>query len=425
MTSHYDKMFFVDEYVVTRLQTGNWDQEATDEDIEEIGNSGIVETIVDPIIPTTVTLNTNDWGSTDFLAQLMGSESTVDGGSTAYIPAAANRNDWTIDQDEIKTAMVDILVRSRDNSSQALLGTTWIPNCELQSINWSYSVDGNATENVTLRGDTDRHFVEDYRQTSVEIGVFNTTTTFNVTTAGTSHTELYVSINGTIYDSSYVASWATGLVTLTGVPDLTATDRIRFVFYETTASDDFTELDTVGIGAIKAPYVVIGLGDDDEMGVDSTTKTLRLQSVDVNVTLTREDIKEIGTEQVIKALMTKQEVTVDATVLHDDMENLAKMMGVTAATWTAGTVEFKLQDAIGNLNNLYVKVYDDSSQTTLLKMLTITDLALLNNPFSQDVGAQGTYSISLKGDNWLWEGQGDGGRLATSYPTNYPVNQDK
>ena len=111
MTSHYDKMFFVDEYMVTRLQTGNWDQETTDEDIEEIGNSGIVETIIDPIIPTTVTLNTNDWGSTDLLAQLMGTESTVDGGTSAYTPAAANRNDWTIDQDEIKVAMCDILVR--------------------------------------------------------------------------------------------------------------------------------------------------------------------------------------------------------------------------------------------------------------------------------------------------------------------------
>jgi hypothetical protein len=423
MTSHYDKMFFVDEYVITRLQTGNWDQESTDEDIEEIGNSGIVETIIDPIIPTTVTLNTNDWGSTDFLAQLMGTESTVDGGTSAYIPAAANRNDWTIDQDEIKTAMVDILVRSRDNTTQVLLGTTWIPNCEIQSINWSYSVDGNATENVTVRGDTDRHFVENYRQATVEIGVFNTTSTFDVTTAGTSHTELYVSVNGTIYDSSYISSWAANLVTLTGVPDLVAGDRIRLVFYADTPDDSFTELDTVGIGAIKAPYIVIGLGDDTE--ITSASKTLRLQSVDVNVTLTREDIKEIGTEQVIKALMTKQEVTVDATVLHDDMENLAKMMGVSGATWTGGDVEFKMQDAIGNFNDLFVKIYDDSSQTNLLKTLEITELALLNNPFSQDVGAQGTYNISLKADNWKWTGGGDVGRLATSYPTNYPVNQDK
>ena len=88
MTNHYDKMFFADEYVVTHLQTGNWDQETTDEDIEEIGNSGIVETIIDPVIPSTVTLNTNDWGSTDLLAQIFGTEADVDGAGNPYDVAA-------------------------------------------------------------------------------------------------------------------------------------------------------------------------------------------------------------------------------------------------------------------------------------------------------------------------------------------------
>lgn len=422
MTNHYDKMFFADEYMVTRLQTGNWDQETTDEDIEEIGNSGIVETIIDPVIPSTVTLNTNDWGATDLLAQLYGTEADVDGAGNAYDIAAGNRNDWIIDEAQTKLAKVDMLVRVKNTDTSALESSVWIPNCQIQTINWSYSVDGNATENVTLRGDTDRHFVKNYRQTTVEIGTYVSATTFTVATVGTSHTELYFTVNGVIYDDTNITSWTTGTVTITA-PALVTGDRIRFVFCMTAPADDYTELDTSGIGAIKAPYCVIGLGDD--VFITSASKTLRLQSVDVNVNVTREDVKEIGSESLVASPQQKQDVTIDATVLEGDMENLAKIMGISAADWTTGDVEFKLQDAIGNFNDLFVKIYDDSSQANLLKTLECTELALLNNPFTQDVGSLGQYTLSFRCDNWQWTGNGDIGRLATSYPTGYPTNPDK
>jgi hypothetical protein len=422
MTNHYDKMFFVDEYMVTRLQTGNWDQETTDEDIEEIGNSGIVETIIDPVIPSTVTLNTNDWGSTDLIAQLMGTEAKVDAGQTvAYDPASGNRNDWLVDEAQVKVAKIDTLVRVRNADTLVLESSVWIPNCQVQTINWSYSVDGNATENVTLRGDTDRHFVKNYRQTTVEIGTYASATTFTVTTDGTAHTELYFTVNGVIYDDTNITSWTTGTVTITA-PALVTGDRIRFVFFMTSPADDYTELDTSGIGAIKAPYCVIALGDDTE--ISSASKTLRLQSVDVNVNVTREDVKEIGTESLVASPMQKQDVTIDATVLEGDMENLAKIMGVSDTDWGTGDVEFKLQDAIGNFNDLFVTIYDDSSQANKLKQLECTGLALLNNPFTQDVGSLGQYTLSFRCDNWQWTGSGDIGRLATSYPTGYPVNPD-
>ena len=427
MTNHYDKMFFADEYVITHLQTGNWDQETTDEDIEEIGNPGIVETIIDPVIPSTVTLNTNDWGATDLLAQIYGTEADVDGSGNAYDIAAGNRNSWIIDEAQTKLSKCDILVRVRDDRTDVVGSSVWIPNCQVQTLNWSYSVDGNATENITLRGDTDRHFVKNYRQTTVEIGTYATGSTFTVTSdEGTgTFVELYFTVNGTIYDDTQITSWTTTTVDITasGVT-LVATDRIRFVFYRATPDDSFTELDTSGIGAIKAPYVVIGLGD--AAFVTSASKTLRLQSVDVNVNVTREDVKEIGTEQLVASPQQKQDVTIDATVLEEDMENLAKIMGISSADWATGDVEFKLQDAIGNFNELFVLVYDDSSQTDLLKKLEVSEMALLNNPFTQDVGALGQYTLSFRADNWEWFGYDPTGtRLADTYPTGYPLNADK
>jgi hypothetical protein len=260
---------------------------------------------------------------------------------------------------------------------------------------------------------------------TVEIGTFNTTTTFDVTSNVTNFTELYISINGTIYDDTNF-TWATTIITLTGGLTCADGDRLRAIFYLTTPDDDYTELDTTGIGAVKGAYSVIGLGDADV--IDSSSKSVRVQSVDVNVTITREDVKELGTQDLVTSIQTKQEVTVDATVLEEDMENLARIMGASASDWanrdTSG-LEWRMQDSIGNLQELFVKIYDDSAQTNLLKTLNIVDMNLLNNPFTQDVGALGQYTLSFKADNWEWVGNGDLGRLANSYPTGYPVNPDK
>jgi hypothetical protein len=431
MTNHYDKLVYIDEYGFTRVQTASWDQEVSDEDIEEIGNSGIVETIIDPIIPTTVTINTNDWGVTDPLAQMMGTEADVNAGSP-YDVTVGNMNDWIVNSSDMNVQMVDVLFRVRDNTSGNIDRTVWIPNCGIQSINWAYSVDGNATENFTLRGTTDRHFLRNYRQGYVDIGTYASADTFNVTTtqiATQTFLALYYSVNGTIYDATgYTWADAGTVVDIsgcTGEPTLVAGDRIRLFYYMDTPDDAFTELDSGEIGAIKAPYVVIGLGEATE--TSSTTKTLRLQSVDVNVNVTREDLKEIGTVDVIRSVMTKQDVTVDATVLEDDLQHFAAMLGVDSTAWTTGDVEIKLQDSIGVTQELFVRVYDDSSQTNLLKTLTCTDLRLTSAPFSHDVGGQGQYNLSLKGDNWSWAGGGDVGRLVNTgdaWPTNWPKTID-
>jgi len=418
MTSHYDKLVYVDGFIVTRLQTANWDQEITDEDIEEMGNSGIVETIIDPVIPVTVTMNTNDWGATDFMAQIMGSEADVDSGS-AYNTAAADQNSWIVNSSDMKVQKVDVTARIRSGVTGKQDRTVWIPNCGITSLNWSYSVDGNASENVTLRGDTDRHFIGEFRDANVEIGAYATSSTFTITSTVTTHTVLYISINNTIYDDTNF-TFATSTVTVIG--DLATTlvdgDRFRAFIYKTTASDTFTELDTSDVGAIKSPYVVIGLGDADQIA--ALEKTLRLQSVDVTASVTREDIKEIGTEDLVNSSMAKHEVVVDATVLEDSLENFAYMLGVTPSEWTNRDtvgVEMRLQDSIGNLQELYVQVYDDSTQAELLKTLHCTSLRLTSSPFSHDVGGQGQYSLSFKCDNWSWAGEGvSGNRLANAYP---------
>ena len=423
MINHYDKVWYCDQWVVTRLQSTNWDQEISDEDIEEIGNPGIIETIIDPIVPNTVTLNTNDWGATDFIAQVMGSEADVDGAGNPYDSSTANRNDWIVSSADMNVQKCDLICQSQDTQFERQ--STWIPNAGITSVNWAYSVDGNATENVTLRGDADRHLFGEYRDAGVLVMEYSSGTTAICTStiSAAARTCLFYSVNGTIYDDSDVTSLtgATAVLTVTTGGRFSSGDRIRVCYFEDSPGT-MEQLDTSELGAIKGSYVVASIGE--EAYVSPSTKTLRLQSVDVTATPTREDIKELGTEQLVDTLMIKHEVSVEATVLEEDMENFARMHGVAGSAWTnrASTgVVTKLQDSIGVAQELNVRVYDSSTQDVLLKTLICTGLRLLRSPFSLDIGGQSSYTLSLRGDNWLWTGAGDVGRLVNAYPSIWDV----
>ena len=425
MISHYDKVWYCDQWVITRAQSANWDQEISDEDIEEIGNPGIVETIIDPVIPTTITINTNDWGATDFLAQLMGEKASVRS-TSPYSDDDNYRNDWVVNSEDMSVQGCDFIVRVRDEKTDTLDRTVWIPGARISSIAWSYSVDGNASENVTLRGDTDLHLIGEYKDAGILIGTFATTDTFTVTLASTAMgglTELYMTVNDVLYDDTHI-SWSGTTVTVSTMPaNLVAGDRIRLLWFKDTPATLFDDLDTSAMGAIKGANVIIGLGDAGK--IINSTKTLRLQSVTVTATVTREDIKELGTRTIVSSSMKKQEVAIEATVLEDSMENFAYMLGVSAAEWTNRAtvgIAMKLQDSIGNAQCLYVNVYDDADHTNLLKRLYVSNMRLIKSPFSLDVGGTGQMTLSFKADNWLWTGQGEVGGLIGAYPSVWRSN---
>jgi len=430
MKAHYDKLFYFDRYVVTRLQSGNWEQDVSDEDIEEIGNSGIVETIIDPIIPTPVSMSCHDWGATDPIAQVFGNDSDLSANTTGY-SASAGRNSYSVSSEDLRHQNTDIVVRVADHDTGNLERTVWIPNCRIDSINWSYSVDGNATEDFSFTGDTDRHFFGKYKEAMIDIGTVATDEDdhFDVNTdeSTSTYTGLYVTINGDIYDFSGNFTWSGTVVTKSGtptdtLPTLATGDRVRLFYYKTTPSDTFTELDTSGIGALKGAYIEIEMSDTAQVTGTDGTYTLKLQSCDISATVTREDLREIGNYNFIGRPVTKTEVDVDVTSLEDDLENFAYMLGATTTQWTnrnTSGLERKLQDSIGNSQKVQVRIYDTYTKSNLLKKITLTDLRLTRSPFSQDVGGNGQVSFSLKGDNFLVEpgGSGAAGRLASSYPT--------
>jgi len=417
------KLVRVDEWPVTRVQAFNISPQMTSEAKRELGNRGIVETAVDTYIPNTVTLNTLDWATTDLWSQLMGENATAD---ALYSGASADRNDFTIDEDDFAVQECDFIQPVTDPASGALLHSIWVPNAYITQASLSYSVDGDASENFTFEAYSDYALVGKYKDAYVQIGTYDSSSTFTVTTEVGSPTfaALYVSINDVIYDAAtYVDSWTTDTVTLTGVT-VADGDRIRLVYYRITPAVG-TYLDTRGIASVRGSFVQIGL--HVEGSVDGDTKTLRIQNAEIQVTVNREEDKEIGTEGVIGRSVKYPIITsVTLTINENDLEEYATLCGLSAS-WAAresGGLLLRLQDTIGQDNELWISVYDQNiaaSGAVLQKLIKLTNLRVTGRDGSHEVDNKGQVTWTFEGDNIELAGQGNTGRLATAYPTAWPT----
>ena len=412
-----DKLIYVDEWVVTRVQNFNYEPQFTTEDTRELGNSGIVETIVDPYIPTSISMTVNDWGSVDLLSQLMGSSAS---GDALYSGATADRNTFTVDQDDLKTQRINLLQKVRDNtiSTTTLDRTVWFPNCYIDSMSFSYSVDGLAQHTFNFMSDTERHFIHDYRDAKVTIGTYASSSTFTttVTEATDNYLELYAVINGVIYDATtYITSWTGTTCTVTGVT-LADGDQISLVYYVATPGN-YSNLDSAVIGGIKGAYVVMGL--TYAAVTAGTTKSLRVQSCNIDVQVNREEDKELGTQGVIgRTVRYPIEVTVSVTVNENDLKDFVER--ANGGTF-ADKDEISVSDLLAKDNNLGIGVYDDHTQTNLLYTLDIEDMRVTGRGATQDVDSRGQVTWTYRADNFSFDGNEDIGRLATAYPSDWPT----
>lgn len=374
----------------------------------------------------------------------------------------AKVNDYTIDEGDFADASVDLIVPVREKS--ALARTSWIPNCYLMGFDMNYDVNGDSTENYRLKGDMDEDFIGDFMNAYVAIGTRTGATTFTApidSDALTDYTAYYLTVNGkkfsagavsgggATYDNAIDSIARTDAYTWTitvdsaVVPSLAAEDRIRLVYYLTTVdSTQYTTLDDRGLISIKKGMVKIRLGDEYNVAAGSsvgTNKTINLQSVSIGCSFNRQTIYELGTTNACYRTLDLPVIT-DVTVdmYESDLKFYAEVAGKLATTgtpdtdWdnlvTAGDV-LKPSDFIGQDNRLIVEVYDDNTQTNLLKKIEVEKLKVASKGNRLSVGGFAMISWGFRADNISIAGQGipadsrldEGFTSESPFPNNYGI----
>lgn len=402
-----DQIIFIDEFGVRRAQRCEYTPNFNNVEASEIGALGLIETVPD-LITTNVTLDTNDWGSVDTLQMLLGEKAAA-----PYVSGVVNSGVLT--ENDFEYAEVDLILAIREDST--LRRSRLLPNQYLIGFDFTYNIDGVATENYRFAGDQDMDFVGKYADLRVLRGTYVTASSFKVKGVyQTSFTGYQVSIdNQVVSTGNQIQMTASGaadtLVTLTNFSGISSTSRLRAHVYKTTPETFANRrvqanVNQPGYAAVMGRQVKIYLGDSTITPVASN-KALRLQSVAISADLARDDIKELGNDRLVgKSLNIPIRISVTCEAIETDLETYAKLIGgASLSAWNnyqsdpvGNGAVFTPDMLAASGRKLIVEIYKErSNPTTLLKTITMTGLSITGKSGNIALNARGAMTWNLQG----------------------------
>ena len=165
----------IDGIQIHRVQTVTVATDIGREQTLEMGNAGVVEW-VEATPAVTVTLDTNEVGSTDTLALLTDKMIHYTSGlkpdwgprntctrtrPLKYFIRAASSNARTVTAQDMLSGYCSLLI-AQNQDGTSVGRTTWINHAALSGVAFSYDANGNATENYTLIADNKTVFLGNY-----------------------------------------------------------------------------------------------------------------------------------------------------------------------------------------------------------------------------------------------------------------------
>jgi len=393
-----DTLISIMGYPVTRVSRFSYNPNLNSEQLWEAGNENFVENSYDDIITTAVSFENNDWGVVDNLQMALGVYS-------------GTQNTGTVTEADFKTALTTFMVYERDKFGN-LLQSVWIPGAYIDSFTFDYDARGIARESYDFTGGEERVFVGKYKYAKYLAGINPSGSTFTVNSLAVTQTNiLYAMVNSQVIDATNITvtnnvSDSTIDISASGVT-LGTNDVVGVVYYESTGSPTF--LSTSGVGGIRGGSIILKLGLD---------QWLRVQSVSINGRIERDEVGEMGNPDMLAYDYNNMTIEVTVNALKSDLYEYAVIAGEGAnwATRDTNGLILNLTKAKGNKLTLSAEIYDkpQSRGGTLLKTVTLSNLELSAKNESLDVPGRNEISFTLVGSQISVAGQGAVGLLSNT-----------
>jgi hypothetical protein len=345
--------------------------------VDEIGNSAHVGDVKDtPNI--TLTFSAFDVGVSIFRALT---------GSAAAYPAAG--------VDIVNLGEIDAVLFVKDPSIADYVKSGHAKRLQIRDFAFSYSADGEATEDYTAIGSEKRWFsndvvVESYATAGPTFALSNTPVPLK-------NGRLALSV---ILDGSYLTEIATGGTPATGeykiagttltVFDTVAT-KIVVVYQAAPAGTNWADVsDTVQPAAVRGKDIPISIG---------ANSLKRVQSVSINGTLNTQPVKELGNKVIVGYQRQNPEVTGSISVLDTDTEMLNLLTAGT--TTTSGITEWQPGEgcATGTLIDLKIEILDPCDTTspyTVLKTVYLDSIGIVGDSYTGTVNQNTVQNFDFK-----------------------------
>lgn len=364
----------VDSFFASRTQRADLNEDVPTTDVYELGNNQLAGTVSDtPNV--TATFSAFDVGIKIF-AVLTGNDPTA-------FPGAG------VDISDLGEA--DIIAYIRDATVSDYVKSAHAQRLQVRDFTFSYSVDGESTEDYTLVGSSKRWFKNDVMVNRFTTGTTSFTLTETPIQLKNGNYGLSVILDG-VYLTEVTGAPATGEYRIVGTTLTTGDSRTAqclAVYHANPAGSAWSYIsDSSMPAATRGRDINILIAAND---------VLRVQSVTINGNLNVTDVREMGNRNVVGYQRQVPTVEGTITVLDTDVELIDLLL---TGSILSGDTEFQLaQGCVASGVALEIQITDPCDTSvpyTVLKTVYVPDITIVGDAWSSVVNQNSTWNINFK-----------------------------
>lgn len=360
-----------DAFLASRIQRAEVSSDTPSTDIDELGNPSHAGTVED-IPSVSLPFSAFDVGIKVF--------STLTGTDSSAYPGAG------VDIENLGN--IDAVIYIREDSVATYAKSVHARKLRIQDFTFSYSVDGEGSEDYTATGTERRYFKYNVAIEKFETGTTSFTLADTPVTLKSGDKCLSVILDGD-YLEEVASGPATGQYSVSGTTLTTADSRSNqlIAIYHTAGSGDtWTDVsDSTVPAAIQ--------GKDIEIHI-SANKIPRVQSVTINGNLNVTEVREMGNDKLVGYQAQVPSVEGSLTVLDTD-EELIDLL--TYGSIGSGESEFGLNEYEDTAElPLEIKLTNPASGTQVLKTVYIPTIKVVGDSYTANVNENAVQVFNFK-----------------------------
>ena len=365
-----------DALVIPRAQRLTLTADMPSTDVDELGNRLHAGTVED-VPNVTATFQAMDVGIKLF-SILTGND------ATAY-PASG------VSISEI--GELDLIAQIKDYTVEDYVKFAHARRCTVRDFSFSYSVDGESTEEYTIIGTQKRWFKNDVVVDKFTTGTTSFTLNETPVTLKNGNDCLSVILDG-VYLEEVASGPVTGEYEVTGTTLTTSDSRVDqlIAIYQAVPTgtnwNDVNEVDMpAAIRGLDVPVTMLSNGID------------RVQSVTLNGTFNPETVREMGNRDVVGYQLQVPSVTGTVSVLDTDTELIALF---TTGLLNPADTEFNASEYTASGIDLEVRLQDPGDKVSpfdVLKTLYVPALIVTSDGFTSNINTNAEQTFDIKSED--------------------------
>jgi len=360
-----------DELDISRVQRLSINKDVPSTNVYEIGNNNLAGVVQD-IPNVTLTFSVFDVGIKTF--------SVLTGNDPSSYPGAG------VDIEDLDQC--DVIVFVKDASVSDYVKTAHARRMQVRDFSFSYTVDGESTEDYTLIGSESRWFKNDVIVDRFTSGTTSFTLSQTPIVLSNGNYGLTVIVNGD-YVEEVTGAPSTGEYRIVGTTLTTGdarTSQVLALYHANPAGTAWSYIsDSTMPAATRGRDVKVIIVTED---------IPRVQSITINGTMNVQAVNEMGNKNTVGYQKQVPDVDGTITVLDTDTELMDLLLNGNKAS---GATEFEIGvDCVSSGVPAEVRILDPCDEDTILKTVYIPELVLTGDAYSSTVNQNATHTFNWK-----------------------------